>query len=636
MLRRHPFLLLLAGLLCGLELGRAGAGWGIAALLTLLAAGTYIAALLLSRTPSGAVKAAPIHYCWVGLLAMSAGVATSVLHRPCSGDGSGCPLVFGTVEEAEQTTTSARMMVRVDAFADADGRVCGHPRNLLVMLYAERYFAPGTRICFIRDLKPLEESANVQDDRYTRYLSTCGVTHRQWAPEDAVWEVGRDDGLRFRLRYCRDGLAQTLERSQLSDLSRQLLGAMALGDRSMLDEEALQTFRLSGLGHLLAISGLHVGIVALLLSLLLFPLTLIAPAKWRWVGVIALLWCYACLTGLQTAAVRACVMMTFCLGALVLERRNTSCNALMAAAFFILLFEPNQLYTAGFQLSFVAAGVLILSASLNPVDHHRHHVLYRATEAFLATTAAMAGTLAISAYHFHNLPLSSFLPNVLVGVLMPVYLGLGLVYIVCLGLGADFAWLAWLIDQGSDGLMYLAENVASRSVLRNVWVHGSVPLLVVAALFCLLFWQRTRRKALGIAGGVLAVGAVCCILWLPGGKPRDGFIVQQSRTDRIVVYADGRETLIDIDKGTGATLTVCGRRIAWCTMATDSVPACHYLLLGDGFEGDLSRLPGRPCIVLFPSMYDSSRESLLRQCRRLGLSVHDIASAGPLRVLAPE
>ncbi len=631
MLRRYPFLLLLSGLLCGLAAGNLGAGWWIVSLLTLSAAGIYLAALLRSRTPSGAVKAAPLHYCWVGVLAMAVGTSSSILHRPYADNAGDYPLVIGTVEDARQTTTSARMTVRADAFADADGRVREHPQNLLLVLSTDRYFEPGARICFIRDLKPLEENLNVQDDSYTRWLRSCGVAYRQWSPEEAVWEVGQDERMRFRLLRFRDGLAQDLETSQLSDISRQLLGSIALGDRSMLDQDSLQTFRLSGLGHILAISGLHVGIVALLLSLLLFPLTMIAPAKWHWVGVIVLLWCYACLTGLQTAAVRACVMMTFCLGALVLERRNTSCNALMAAAFFILLFEPNQLATAGFQLSFVAAGMLILSSSLNPVDHHRHHFLYRITEIFLSTTAAMAGTLALSAYHFHNLPLSAFLPNILVGLLMPFYLGFGLVYIAGLCLGVDFAWLAWLIDRGTEGLMYMAENVASRSVLHNVWVHGSVPLLVAASLFCLLFWQRTRRKALGIAGGSLALAAVGCILWLPSGKPCDGFIVQQA--DRVAIYLDGRENLVDIEKGTGATLDVIGHRIAWCTMVTDSIPSCDFLLLGDGFEGDLSHLSFKPQIVLLASLYENDRESLLRQCRSLGLSVHDIDAVGPLRTL---
>ena len=179
--------------------------------------------------------------------------------------------------------------------------------------------------------------------------------------------------------------------------------------------------------------------------------------------------------------------------------------------------------------------------------------------------------------------------------------------------------------------MYMAENVASRSVLHNVWVHGSVPLLVVASLFCLLFWQRTRRKALGIAGGSLALAAVGCILWLPSGKPCDGFIVQQA--DRVAIYLDGRENLVDIEKGTGATLDVIGHRIAWCTMVTDSIPSCDFLLLGDGFEGDLSHLSFKPQIVLLASLYENDRESLLRQCRSLGLSVHDIDAVGPLHAL---
>lgn len=633
MLRQYPFLLLLTGLLCGLALGALGAGWQAVALSVLLAAGVYAGLLLLSRTPGTAVKAAPFHYCWIAMLAIAVGIASYCLHRPYSGDGSGYPFVIGTVEEACQTTSSARLLVHATGFTDAQGQVKEHPKNLNVMLYSERYFEPGTRICFIRDLQPLEESPNVQNDVYTRWLQSCGVSRRQWLSEDAAWAIGSDNSLRYTLRRFRDSLVDRLDASRLSEKSVQLIAAIALGDHSLLDEEALQAFRLSGLGHLLAISGLHIGVVALLLSILLLPLTIIASAKWRRVAVILLLWCYACLTGLQTAAVRACVMTSFCMGALILERRNNSMNALMAAAFFILIFDPNQIFMAGFQLSFVAAAMLILSASLNPVDRHRHRVVFKVVEGVLTTTAAMTGTLALSAYHFHNIPLSAFVPNILICSLMPFYLGLGLLYIGCVAVGFDFSWMAWIIDRGTDGLIYLSEGTASRSVLQNVWVHDAVPLLITASLLCLMFWLRTSRKLIGVSGIVPALGAVVCMVWLPSGKPRDGFIVQQSRTDRMAVYADGMETIVDMEKGTAATLDISEQRVAWCCACVDSLPDCHYLLLGDGFDGDLSQLRSRPQIVMMKSLYDGDREQILRDCRRLRLPCHDIASSGPLRRL---
>jgi competence protein ComEC len=142
--------------------------------------------------------------------------------------------------------------------------------------------------------------------------------------------------------------------------AQSLVKGMALGVRHETEEDIEEPFQQTGTLHLFAVAGLHVGIVAQLLWILAMVLHL--PRKWTIALIIPALFFYAAVTGLHTSSVRAAVMSAVLLAGFFAERKVFALNSLAAAAFLILSWNPNELFSLGFQLSFSVVAAIILLA----------------------------------------------------------------------------------------------------------------------------------------------------------------------------------------------------------------------------------------------------------------------------------
>jgi competence protein ComEC len=138
------------------------------------------------------------------------------------------------------------------------------------------------------------------------------------------------------------------------------LSGIVLGLRHQAPEDIEEPFQQTGTLHLFAVAGLHVGIVASLLWILANVAQF--PRKWAVAGIIPLLLFYAAVTGLHVSSIRAAVMSSILFAGFFFERKVFTFNSLAAAAFLILCWDTNELFSAGFQLSFVVVGTIILLA----------------------------------------------------------------------------------------------------------------------------------------------------------------------------------------------------------------------------------------------------------------------------------
>jgi competence protein ComEC len=136
------------------------------------------------------------------------------------------------------------------------------------------------------------------------------------------------------------------------------LSGIVLGLRHQTPEDIEEPFQQTGTLHLFAVAGLHVGIVAALLWMLAMVARL--SRKWAAALIIPLLLFYAAVTGLHVSSIRAAVMSSILLGGLFFERKVFVLNSLAAAAFFLLCWNTNELFSTGFQLSFAVVGAIIL------------------------------------------------------------------------------------------------------------------------------------------------------------------------------------------------------------------------------------------------------------------------------------
>ena len=248
---------------------------------------------------------------------------------------------------------------------------------------------------------------------------------------------------------------------------RALIAAITLGARDDAAEEFNAAFRQTGTLHLFSVSGLHVGMFALLLWMVLQPLRVSRRAAV--VLIVPMLFFYSLLTGAAPSSLRAATMISMALGALLLDRAPSTGNSLAAAALLILGFDTNQLFQAGFQLSFLVVAALLLLTP--PIDRRlarafcpdpfiprrlydaARRMQHSAGRAFAATLAvslaAWAGGLPLTAAYFHLVPIVSVAANLVAVPLSFCILALGMLSVVG-GLAGN--WLAAVFNAANWGV----------------------------------------------------------------------------------------------------------------------------------------------------------------------------------------
>lgn len=249
-----------------------------------------------------------------------------------------------------------------------------------------------------------------------------------------------------------------LERLGADATTRGLAAGMLLGDKTLLGRHQRQAFRQAGMSHLMAVSGLHVGLLWLILGWLLAPLRLVHEhclGSWVISGItlhsfvlLGAIWAYVLVIGSPPSALRAGLMITLVsLNGFIGGRTDAWCS-LFAAALGLLLFCPDLVWQVGFQLSFLAVAGILAFQPLHS-DPQQPHWL----RLLVLTLSAQLFTFPVTAYVFHTVPLFGWLQGFLVVPLLPIYLGLLLLGLLLPQMG----WLSWPIDLCTTWIRQVAE-----------------------------------------------------------------------------------------------------------------------------------------------------------------------------------
>lgn len=321
-------------------------------------------------------------------------------------------------------------------------------------------------------------------------------------------------------RLTKQHLLQTLKQHTDSN-SYALTAAITLGQKSSLQGVTKQYFAASGASHLLAVSGLHVGIIFMAISLLLQPFKRHKNIqKWGQVIVILLLWMYAFLCGLPPSIIRAVIM--FSVGALgiITQQKSYGINNVCFTAFMMLLYNPNYLFDLGFQLSFSAViGILFYvegrrsqvasQCKVSAACKKTNRPLTWIKDMCGVSIAAQLATLPLILYYFGTFPTYFLLTNLVMiplGTLL-VYACLLLFLISPIGIGS---WLYYPIKILSDSMQVVTQSICRLPYAQLTDLH--IGLFQVTCLYALLlgfyrFYQRPTPQRLNAM-------LVCVVVWL--------------------------------------------------------------------------------------------------------------------------
>jgi len=363
----------------------------------------------------------------------------------------------------------------------------------------------GDRVVVKGMLRRPAGAHNPGDFDYRAWLASQGM-HTQLSAAGGsrllLLERDQDPLLQRRLiRPVRDHILATVAGS-LAGEQRALLSALLVGVRSGIDDELRQEFSRVGVVHVLAVSGLHVGFV--LAALLLFINLLRIPHRARPPLLLAALYLYVLITGSAPPVVRAAVTAALLLAAPVLQRRFNPVNAVALAAMIILLFNPLDLFGAGFQLSFAATlGILLIYRRLEGWASGRwpqwrqwsHPWRKGALQLLMVSLAAQIATLPLTAWYFNILPLWGLAANLAVVPLVSLIVTIGFIAV----LFALISPLAGFIFLQCDRLLLslLSGLVHGAAALPASALEVATPPLPLVAIYymgvaILLSWPQRR------------------------------------------------------------------------------------------------------------------------------------------------
>ena len=475
----------------------------------------------------------------------------------------------GVIREYREYDTGQSLLVRVDS---CDGSDC--PSFLCIAVVPGLYpsLQERDRIGFRAEFRPIESHAVLPDevDRYAT-LARLGVTAEGYIRPNDFTHIAPEPGLLNDIRRLRYGVQRAIVESGLSVPAQHFMIAALTGDREYLTPETRDIYVNSGIAHVLALSGLHVGILMACVMLLLSPLRV-----WRmqWlvrVLTLLMLWLFAVLTGLTPSVVRAVVMASVWLLANSLERRVSPLNALAFAAIVIMMFEPRAIFTVGFQLSFAAvAGVILLSDRLNPVRDYSSPWRWPA-ECAAVTLAAVISTGIISAYYFNVFPIYFIVANFPVALLLPPLLGGGLLLTGLTAIGVQCAPLASIVS-GLHSIIHSSARAISSfpaAIVRDVSVEPWEVVIYFAVCILVVAGVALHRRFPVYAGAICGLTSIGAHYLFPPVFPSSELFITRSRTETTMVIREGEHM---------RTFTTARAALAPDVMSRDSVRYHRYML----------------------------------------------------------
>lgn len=429
----------------------------------------------------------------------------------------------------------------------------------------------------------------------------------------------------------RDRLVDAVYSSGINSSSAAFMAAVLTGDASYLDYGLRNMFAVAGVAHVLALSGMHVAVIAFLMSLVFFPLRLAGARRGALVATAVALWFYAFVTGLSPSVVRAVIMATVVLCGMIFRRDSSPLNSLCLAAVIILLFRPYDLFAPGFQLSFLAVAAIVMFA-FGVVPDRRMAPPLRAVLQWVAVcVSAVAGTAAVSAFYFHQVPVYFLLANIPAGLLLPLLMGGEIILLAADAAGMAPDWLVSFIDTCYGWLEWLTCRIGSLPGASVRGVAFSRWLLVpyYAALSLAWIALKWRSRVWGMAAALLAMFTLAAYLLMPPLYPSTEAYQMKYRYATVILAREGERCVLLTDAppsqygkvetamkrevkaftdSRGLEMEPVNSVIRGCEIYADRKLWCfrNLTIAPVGLRGELSPLPVRPRYALVGSRYYGS------------------------------
>jgi len=533
-----------------------------------------------------------------------------------------------------------------------------YPVQKNAILYFEKdaqsvVLRPGDEIVFRANMQPFKNLGNPDDFDYVRFMRIKGFAGSAYIPAYQWRKTGKSIPSVYTLSQNLRAKALDFYKSfGLNPDEYAFITALTLGYKSNLSNDLQDAFRASGTAHVLAVSGLHVGIIYFILNIF-FSFLGDSGKKLilKQLLIILFLWGYAFLTGLSVSVVRAAIMLSiFCLGK-AFHRQGFSYNSLAAAAFFILVFNPMSFFEVGFQMSFLSVfAILFFKPKLDKLYVPSRQFFLKIRNLFTLSLSAQLGVFPLVLYYFGAFPTYFFVTNLLIVPLISAIIYAVLPVILFWGLSQWGLVVFYPLFQGISRLL----NMLIGWVIHIVYVFESLPssqitnhslsLAQVMLLFIVLFvfdrWMIKKR----VKYLFVVLGSMLLFLFI------NTYHIAHDTTDRFVVYnrpgvsemgAIINNEAIPVMRQANGVLAYSSKRIVklseniYRSKISEQTFPVDFLVLSedDSFSiNTLSEYFLPKMVILDSSLSVYAVKRLKKECRQLHIKVHDVRQMGAFSI----
>lgn len=420
-----------------------------------------------------------------------------------------------------------------------------------IVIYMEkdslaRSLSHGDIILFPGSAQPIVNSGNPGEFDYAMYCARQGIQYQAFLNKSNWVLVKKSSAFSLSgiLITTRNTIVRLIDQHMKGTRESGLAKALLIGYKQDLDKELEQSYADTGVVHVIAISGLHLGLIYTLLKTLLNTLSFLRKRKWLMAAaVIMALWTFSLLSGASASVMRSAVMFTCIIAGESLQKRISLFNSLAASAFLLLVYNPFWLWDIGFQLSYTA--IISIAVFTKPlydlvfVENKLADLLWKLVS---ATVAAQILTTPLSIYHFHQFPFYFVFAN-LVAIPLSSIILLGELALCLLAfipgiadsLGAILTYLIRFLNYYVEAIDRLPFSVWS-----NLQIDIPQTILVYLAILFLTKWIFYKNKNALIA----ALSMVLCF-----GTLRFWSFYKASSQQRIIVYNIPKHSSVDLING---------------------------------------------------------------------------------------
>lgn len=393
-------------------------------------------------------------------------------------------------------------------------------------------------------LNPTQKPLHDYQFDYQKYLARQNIFYQGYIPY-SIYKTPRNEiGFQSQIKQWRLDLLQKVEKSSLKPNNQALLKGIILADRTEIDQETIHNFSQTGLIHILAISGTHIGIIFLSILFLLKPIFSVRLRHYPIYISLCCIWIFAIFIGLGTSVFRACLMISIYYLMMILQHKPDTLHAIGLSALIILIIDTQQVFNIGFQLSFLAVlGIFGFYRPFSQLFGSPKNLFSKwLINTFSLTLSAQIGVLPLIIFYFHQFSPMAILFNIPAIFVAQIFIIFSFLICILLGFNLDFNFILMIYDKFATLFLQMVDFFAKIdfSFVENIAFSPLEMVLFFGVLCCL-------RRILMDSSSKNIHHFLCSIFVFIGVKMLINFYYWQK--EEILEHQFSKQNIISIKQG---------------------------------------------------------------------------------------